>query len=258
MIGSRNNERIIDKPLEVLNNDNISAVVTSARAAELLLSKHPNVFTTAPDISSVAEVSFFYYFTMMQRKRIMHTYARCVKSSCKSISVLKVSNLFSQGVVTLVNQLGSSSVAIISSCSHALKAFESIASQKSILMKYSLVLEKDDNKILDTIVNFLREKAEGVETVVLMLESMEMERFVSEGETNVVEQFQQLLQDKSWILGSVGVDEEFIKDWSVKFHSNLLVLQPHVSINLDFKNYLLDKLTVKDVRLGWITNLLAM
>jgi len=58
----------------------------------------------------------------------------------------------------LVNQLGSSSVAIISSCSHALKAFESIASQKSILMKYSLVLEKDDQKILESIVNFLREK----------------------------------------------------------------------------------------------------
>lgn len=61
VIGSRNNERIIDKPLEVLNNDNISAVVTSARAAELLLSKHPNVFTTAPDISSVAEVSFYIF-----------------------------------------------------------------------------------------------------------------------------------------------------------------------------------------------------
>jgi len=57
VIGSRNNERIIDRPLETLNNANISAVVTSARAAELLLTKHPNVFTTAPDISSVAEVS---------------------------------------------------------------------------------------------------------------------------------------------------------------------------------------------------------
>lgn len=180
-------------------------------------------------------------------------------------------------MVTLVNQLGSTSVAIISSCSHALKTFESIASQKSILMKYSLVLEKDDRKILESIVNFLREKAvrdmkpgktrlfnsvltnieiimyefclhcfdkEGVETVVFMLESMEMEKFVGEGENTIVEQFQQLVQDKSWILGSVGVDAELMKDWSMKFHSNLLILQPHISPNPDFKSYLLDKLTV--------------
>lgn len=61
--------------------------------------------------------------------------------------------------MTLVNQLGSSSVAIISSCTHAVKAFESIASQKSILMKYSLVLDKDDKKIVENLVNFLKEKA---------------------------------------------------------------------------------------------------
>lgn len=67
--------------------------------------------------------------------------------------------LYSQGVVTLVNQLGATSVAIISSCSHALKTFEAIASQKSILMKYSLKLEKDDQHILESVVNFLGEKA---------------------------------------------------------------------------------------------------
>lgn len=71
-----------------------------------------------------------------------------------------------------------------------------------------------------------------------------MERLVNEGQTQVVEQFQQLLQNKSWILGSVGVDDELMRDWSSKFHSNLLVMQPHVTANLDFKTYLLDKLTV--------------
>lgn len=54
--GSRNNERIIDKPLATLNTENISAIVTSSRAAELLLTKHLNVFTTALDIASVTEV----------------------------------------------------------------------------------------------------------------------------------------------------------------------------------------------------------
>lgn len=79
MIGSRNNERIIDKPLEVLNNDNISAVVTSARAAELLLSKHPNVFTTAPDISSVAEVSFFLFHNDAKKKNNAYQCEMCQK-----------------------------------------------------------------------------------------------------------------------------------------------------------------------------------
>jgi hypothetical protein len=55
-IGSRNNERIVDRPLESLNKENVSAIVTSSKTAGLVLSKHPNVFTTAPDISSVTEV----------------------------------------------------------------------------------------------------------------------------------------------------------------------------------------------------------
>ena len=60
MIGSRNNEMIIDRPLESLNKNNISAIVTSARAADLVLSNHPNVFTTAPDLSSVTEVCTYF------------------------------------------------------------------------------------------------------------------------------------------------------------------------------------------------------
>lgn len=78
----------------------------------------------------------------------------------------------------------------------------------------------------------------------LLLESMEMEKLVSEGQNQLVEHFQALLKNRSWILGSVGVNKELVKDWSTKFHSNLLVLQPHVSTNLDFKGYLIDKLTV--------------
>jgi len=57
VIGSGNNEKIIDGPLESLNEANVSAVVTSSRGAELMLSRHPNIFTTSPDLSSVKEVS---------------------------------------------------------------------------------------------------------------------------------------------------------------------------------------------------------
>lgn len=56
MIGSLNNERIIDSPLENLNNENISAIVTFSKAAGLMLTNHSNVFTTAPDLSGVTEV----------------------------------------------------------------------------------------------------------------------------------------------------------------------------------------------------------
>jgi len=61
VIGSRNNERIIDRPLETLNKENVSAIVTSSRAADLLLTKHFNVFTTALDIASVTEVRLHFF-----------------------------------------------------------------------------------------------------------------------------------------------------------------------------------------------------
>jgi hypothetical protein len=64
VIGSLNNERTIDSPLENLNHENISAIVTSARASGLLITNHSNVFTTAPDLSSVTEVILLIYKIM--------------------------------------------------------------------------------------------------------------------------------------------------------------------------------------------------
>jgi hypothetical protein len=67
---------------------------------------------------------------------------------------------------------------------------------------------------------------------------------ISDGDTKTVEEFQRLVQEKSWVLGSVGTDEELIKDWSSKFQSTLLILQPHVAVNADFQTYFVNKLKV--------------
>lgn len=81
--------------------------------------------------------------------------------------------------------------------------------------------------------------------MVLLLESTELEGLINDGDAQAVEEFQHLVKQKSWILGSVGMDHELIKDWSSKFHSNLLVMQPHASINSDFNSYFVEKLSVR-------------
>jgi len=67
---------------------------------------------------------------------------------------------------------------------------------------------------------------------------------ISDADPKAVEEFQRLVQEKSWILGSVGTDEELIKDWTSKFQSTLLILQPHVAVNSDFQTYFVNKLKV--------------
>ncbi|CAG7672450.1 unnamed protein product [Allacma fusca] len=199
VIGSKNNERIIDRPLETLNKENVSAIVTSPRAAELLLSKHPNVFTTSPDISSVTEA-----------------------------------------ILALIHQLGSSSVAVISSCSHAIKRFESFAGAELIGAKHYLVLQKDNPLIFDAIIKFLEGEAGSVQSVVLFLESTELERLVRNKEN--ISKFRRLAANKHWIMGSVGVDQEMVQEWTSQYQTTLMIMEPHVAAIPDFQEYFLNEI----------------
>ncbi|OXA45508.1 G-protein coupled receptor family C group 5 member C [Folsomia candida] len=201
VIGSLNNERIIDSPLENLNNENISAIVTFSKAAGLMLTNHSNVFTTAPDLSGVTE-----------------------------------------GIVALINQLGAQNVAIISSSAQAIKKFQRLATPLSINAKSAFLIQKDNLPTLMDIVKFLEGQASTVQSVIMLLESTELESLVGDSDAQSVERFQKLVGQKSWILGSVGMDNDLVKDWSSKFQVNLLTMQPRTLINSEFHSYFVDKL----------------
>jgi len=88
--------------------------------------------------------------------------------------------------------------------------------------------------------------------VVLLLESSDLERLIRDRER--VNQFRRLVQRKSWILGSVGMDQELAKEWSNRFHANLLIMQPHVSPNPDFQSYFLSNVKVSQTHHPLILN----
>ena len=76
--------------------------------------------------------------------------------------------------------------------------------------------------------------------MVLLLESMELERLVKNTEN--IGKLRRLAANKSWILGSVGVDEELVEQWSTKYQTTLLVMQPHITSIPDFQNHFLGEI----------------
>lgn len=83
----------------------------------------------------------------------------------------------------------------------------------------------------------------------MLLESTELESLVGDSDAQSVERFQKLVGQKSWILGSVGMDNDLVKDWSSKFQVNLLTMQPRTLINSEFHSYFVDKLMVYKIKL---------
>lgn len=166
--------------------------------------------------------------------------------------------------MALIHQLGTESVAVVSSCSHAVRRFEKLAAMKSIPANAFSILKKDNPLILEALIEFINNEAvkklndftlckkikmgnfllqSAVQTVVLLLESSDLERLIRDREH--VSQFRRIVRNKSWILGSVGMDQELAKVWSDQFHANLLVMQPHVSPNPDFQEYFLNSIKVR-------------
>lgn len=61
--------------------------------------------------------------------------------------------------MALINQLGATNVAVVSTCSHALKRFKKISTSKYIKVDHILALERDSPHILDALVKFIRNDA---------------------------------------------------------------------------------------------------
>ena len=79
-------------------------------------------------------------------------------------------------------------------------------------------------------------------TVVLLLEPNELHRLLRD--TEHLNEFQNIANQKTWIVGTVGMNEQLVHDWSIKLKSKLFIVQPHVAPNLDFNMYFLENLKV--------------
>lgn len=69
-----------------------------------------------------------------------------------------------QATVALIRELESSSVAVISSCSHAMKKFQKIANEKVVPAKHFYILEKDNLLIEEAVLKFLTGEAVSIFT----------------------------------------------------------------------------------------------
>ena len=58
-----------------------------------------------------------------------------------------------------MDQLGTSSVAVISSCSHAVRRFQRLTSTKSMSAQHFSVVQKDNPLVLEAVMEFLRGEA---------------------------------------------------------------------------------------------------
>ncbi len=74
-----------------------------------------------------------------------------------------------QGVVALIERLGPQNLAVISSCSHAVRRFERLARAKGIPAKHSSIIQKDNPVILEAVLEFLRTEAVSPASELLML-----------------------------------------------------------------------------------------
>jgi len=83
-------------------------------------------------------------------------------------------------------------------------------------------------------------------SVVFLLESSELERLVNDNDEQTTHDLIELAKEKSYILGSVDVNEHLVKRWSFKYHSNLLIAQPHVAAIPDFKQYFVSNIVVTE------------
>lgn len=81
--------------------------------------------------------------------------------------------------------------------------------------------------------------------MVLLLESSELESLLGDDDSEAVSKFKALVTQKSWILGSVGVNSDLVKEWSSKFFVNLLLLQPRASSNPEFNEFFVNRLIVR-------------